>query len=203
MADRSVEVRALGADEVPTAVAVLARGMRDNPNHVAIYGGDAERRERLHGRLMAAFFATSTGQEPLCAVSDGEIVGVAGVAPAGTCRPGPRQGLRMIPALLRLGPVAAGRVAAVASAWAQRDPDEQHLHLGPVAVDRPLQGQGIGSELMAAYCRRLDEEERMGYLETDERGNVDFYRRFGFEVSAETTVLGGVPNWFMRRPAPG
>lgn len=84
------------------------------------------------------------------------------------------------------------------SAWAKHDLDEPHVHLGPLAVDAHLQGQGIGSLIMREHCRRLDDDRDVGYLETDKRSNVRFYERFGFEVISEESVLG-LPNWFMRR----
>ena len=73
------------------------------------------------------------------------------------------------------------------------------MHLGPLAVDAGLQGQGIGSILLAEHCRRLDAAGEVGYLETDREQNVAFYARQGFETVDEAQVLG-VPNWFMRRP---
>jgi ribosomal protein S18 acetylase RimI-like enzyme len=84
--------------------------------------------------------------------------------------------------------------------WSKHDPDERHWHLGPVAVDTHLQGRGIGSKLMLAFCARMDAAGEVSYLETDKALNVRFYERFGFEVMGEEEVLG-VPNWFMiRRP---
>jgi hypothetical protein len=50
----SIEVRDLRSDEVVEAVAVLARGMRNHPLHVAAYGDDPERRLHCHARLMLA-----------------------------------------------------------------------------------------------------------------------------------------------------
>ncbi|MGH3735337.1 MAG: GNAT family N-acetyltransferase [Micromonosporaceae bacterium] len=85
------------------------------------------------------------------------------------------------------------------TAWAERDLDEPHVHLGPLAVDADLQGRGIGSLILREHCRRLDQARQVGYLETDKLENVRFYQRFGYEVTAEATVIG-VPNWFMRRP---
>jgi hypothetical protein len=55
MADH-IEVRDLRPDEVPAAVGVLARGMRDNPLRVAAYGPDPERRFRCHARLLRGLF---------------------------------------------------------------------------------------------------------------------------------------------------
>jgi ribosomal protein S18 acetylase RimI-like enzyme len=199
----SIEVRDLRADEVDVAVGVLARGMRDNPLHVAAYGEAPERRLRCHARLMAGLFRHFQAQQPIAAVEDGDLVGVTGVAPPGTCQPTAVQQLRLLPTMLGLGPRTAARVASWTSAWAAHDPDEPHVHLGPLAVDAHLQGRGIGSRIMEEHCRRLDGAGDRGYLETDKAENVGFYERFGFEVVAEDEVIG-VRNWFMlRTPRPG
>jgi ribosomal protein S18 acetylase RimI-like enzyme len=195
----TIEVRDLRPDEIPSAVGVLARGMRDNPLHVAAYGTDPERRLRCHGRLMRAVLTGFPSQEPICAVRGGELVGLTGVAPPGTCQPTGGQRLRLLPTMLAFGPRTAGRVGRWVSTWAERDPDERHVHLGPLAVDAHLQGQGIGSEIMREHCRRLDAAGEVGYLETDRRENVRFYERFEYDVIGEQPVIG-VPNWFMRRP---
>jgi ribosomal protein S18 acetylase RimI-like enzyme len=194
----SIEVRDLRPEEVPQAVGVLARGMRDNPLHVAAYGDDPKRRLLCHGRLMRALFRGMSAQQPICAVRDGTVLGVTGVAPAGTCQPTAAQRLRLLPVVVSLGPRTAGRIGKWLSTWAKRDADEPHVHLGPLAVDAHLQGQGIGSRIMAEHCRRLDASSEVGYLETDKADNVRFYERFGFAVVGEEPVLG-VPNWFMRR----
>ncbi len=193
-----IQVRDLLTEEVPEAVGVLARGMRDNPLHVAAYGDDSDRRFRCHSRLMRGLFRVFSAQQPICAVREGELLGVTGVAPVETCQPTAAQRLRLAPDLLALGPRTAARVGRWISTWAERDPDEAHVHLGPVAVDVHLQGQGIGSLMMREHSRRLDGACEVGYLETDKPDNVRFYERFGFEVVGEEPVLG-VPNWFMRR----
>lgn len=193
-----VTVAELTPGDFAEAVAVLARGMRDNPMHVAAFGPDPERRERRLERLFGALFETISAQRPLCARRDASIVAVTGVAPPGACRPSPRQGLAMLPALVGGGPRSAVRAARWLRAWASRDPEEPHAHVGPLAVDRGLQGGGIGSVLLADLCRRLDGAGEVGYLETDKEENVRFYSRQNFGVVAEAEVLG-VPNWFMRR----
>ena len=121
-----LEVVDLEADDLPEAAGVPARGMRDNPMHVA-------------GRAM-----------------------------------------RWIRAL------------------GARDPEEPHVHLGPLAVDAHLQGEGIGSRLLAEHPRRLDAAGEVGYLETDKPENVVFYERHGLEVVDRADVIG-VASWFMRR----
>jgi GNAT superfamily N-acetyltransferase len=195
----TIEVRDLRPDEVPEAIGVLARGMRDNPLHIAAYGEDPEHRLRCHTRLVRGLFRAFPAQQPICAVRDDELLGLTGVAPAGTCQPTAAQRVRLLPDFVAVGPRTAARVGRWVSAWAKRDPAEAHVHLGPLAVDAHLQGQGIGSLIMGEHCRRLDETSEVGYLETDKPENVPFYERFGFEVIGEERVLD-VPNWFMRRP---
>lgn len=177
---------------------MLARGMRDNPLHVTAYGDDPERRLRCHARLVRSLFRAVPTQQPICAIRDGALLGVTGVAPAGTCQPTGMQRLRLLASLLGLDPRTAARVGRWLSSWAKHDPDEAHVHLGPLAVDAHLQGHGIGSLIMREHCRRLDVAREVGYLETDKAENVRFYQRFGFEVIGEEPVIG-VPNWFMRR----
>src|SRR5512139_95320 len=81
-----LEVDALSPSEIASAVGVLARGMRDNPNHVAIFGPDPGRRLRALERGFTAYFRVVTAQVPLCARLDGVVVGVAGELPPGRCR---------------------------------------------------------------------------------------------------------------------
>jgi ribosomal protein S18 acetylase RimI-like enzyme len=195
-----LNLRDLERSEIPAAVGVLSRGMRDNPLHVAAFGPDPERRRRNLRRMFGGLFRVLMAQPPLGAWRDGELVGVTGIAPPGTCRPGAAQQLRMLPTVLALGPRTAGRVARWLAAWSERDPDEPHSHLGPLAVDAHLQGQGIGSQILAEYTARLDAAGQLGYLETDKAENVRLYERYGFVTVEEAEVIG-VPNWFMRRAA--
>jgi ribosomal protein S18 acetylase RimI-like enzyme len=197
--DDAVGVRDLHRADIPAAVDVIARGMRDNPLHVAAYGPDPHRRQSCHAHVIRAILDVATTLDLLGVVRQGVLVGVLGAAPAGRCRPGPWQRLRLLPRIARLGPATGARILRWSGEWARHDPGEPHVHLGPVAVDAPLQGQGLGTLAMREHCRRLDESAQVGYLETDEWENVAFYRRFGYEVVGEAVVIG-TENWFMRRP---
>jgi GNAT superfamily N-acetyltransferase len=195
---RDVEVVDLPRDQIPAAVELLARGMRDNPLHVAAFGEDPEGREQRLRRFFGTLLRVMTTQTPICTHHEGKMVGVTGIAPPGTCQPTASQRIRFVPDMLAIGPRGAARVSRWLSAWAAHDPDEPHSHLGPLAVDPHLQGQGIGTQILIEYCRRLDAAGQLGYLETDRPENVPLYERHGFEVIAEQPVIG-VPNWFMRR----
>lgn len=109
--------------------------------------------------------------------------------------------LRLTPAMIRgFGFRSALRVSAWLSVWSKHDPKEPHSHLGPVGVEPAAQGQGIGQCLMELYCKELDGTGQAGYLETDRPENLSFYRRFGFEIIDEVSVLG-VINYLMWREA--
>jgi len=199
-----LEIKAIDAAEMDEAVGVMVRGMRDNPIIVAALGtGPAVRHSkllRLFG-AMAAVEVPGRDREMLAARGqDGSILGVCGMMPPGRCQPGLGRQLRLAPSLLALGPGSAGRTMKWLGSWSKHDPGERHWHLGPVAVDTHLQGRGIGSKLMLAFCARMDAAGEVAYLETDKEINVRFYERFGFEVVGEGQVLG-VRNWFMTRPA--
>ena len=196
-----LEIGAIGAAEIEEVLDVVSRGMRDNPQHVAAFGEDPETRRRRFRRLMAAAFSVKDFSHTLVARrEDGVIVGVCGMMPPGDCAPDLGQQLRLLPTLLSIGPRVAGRLMRWMGVWQRHDPGERHWHLGPLAVDAHLQGQGVGSRMMQVFCARMDAANETAYLETDKPVNVRFYERFGFEVVGEQEVLG-VTNWFMLRRA--
>jgi ribosomal protein S18 acetylase RimI-like enzyme len=192
----------LGRRDLPAAARLLGRGMRDNPiNLRAIRIASDTRRERALARFfLPALRGLSARGEVLGAFDDGALVGVCGIAPPSRCQPTVVEKLCIAPSVLfGHSPATAIRVAAWTGAWAKADPAEAHWHLGPVAVDASLRGQGIGGFMLKEFCTRMDARNELAYLETDKPENVRFYQRFGFQVTGECRVLG-VPNWFMSRP---
>jgi ribosomal protein S18 acetylase RimI-like enzyme len=194
----AVEVRDIRAGEYPAAVALLARGFRDNPLPIAIFGDDPDRRERSLKTMFSELFRVVPLQTPLVALDGETIVGVTGIAPPGSCQPTMGQIARMLPSLLSCGLGSLVRTGRWLGAWGSVDPKAVHSHLGPLAVDANLRGRGIGSHILQDYCRRLDNANLLGYLETETEDNVRLYQRFGFTVIVEQRVVG-VPNWFMQR----
>lgn len=197
-----LEIGPVNAHEIDAVVAVFSRGMRDNPIHIAVYGPDPEvRRQKIERSFGSAARVLRLDQHMLVARNgDGAIVGACGMMPPGGCRPNLQQQLRLLPLILGSGLSTALRTMRWLGAWTKADPDEPHWHVGPLAVDASLQGQGIGSRLMEVFCARMDEAGEDAYLETDKSINVTFYQRFGFEVVREQEVLG-MPNWYMLRRA--
>ena len=195
-----IVVRSLAPASMEPAARLLAGSMRDNPLHQRVFSGSAH----IEPLLTAAFIRLLQRQMRtglVLGAFDGEaLVGVAAMVPPGHCQPTLREKLAMLAILIRAGMWRnLPKIHHWLRIWAREDPEVDHWHLGPAAVERKLQGQGIGTALMTAICDALDQRRAIGYLETDKGANVRLYRRGGFEVIAEQQVLG-VPNWFMLRP---
>jgi ribosomal protein S18 acetylase RimI-like enzyme len=199
---RATTVRDLEADDLPAAIGIMTRGMRDNPLHISALGRETDVREARLNRMFTLALPMILRKGVLLGAFDGDmLVGVAGMVPPGRCQPSLAGKIALLPRMIpAIGFRAFGRVGRWIAAWGAHDLREPHWHLGPVAVDAHLQGQGIGRVLMAEYCARLDRMNAIGYLETDKPGNVVFYEKFGFETVAEAQVVG-TSNWFLRRPA--
>ena len=197
-----IRVHELNEADLLSAVGVVARGMRDNPLHIAALGNDATQRvKRLTGMFTVALPLVRSKGVVLGAFDGETLVGIAGMMAPGECQPTSMEKLALAPRIIpALGFDAAARVRSWLDQWARYDVREPHWHLGPVSVDAHLQGTGIGTRLMNEYCSRLDATHAMGYLETDKASNVTFYEKFGFETLASAAVLE-TPNWFMKRPA--
>jgi len=193
----ALDVGRITESETADAIGVLARGMRDNPIHVAALGDDPAHRVDALTQLFSGMIPMQP--EPLRARENGEIVGVSGLLIPPECMIHAFGGLPadQFPPMLDDADEQA-RLVEWMRAWGGRDPDERHFHLGPVAADAGKQGRGIGTALLEAFCTRVDQDAAVAYLETDKAENVGFYARFGFETVADADVIG-VPNWFMRR----
>jgi ribosomal protein S18 acetylase RimI-like enzyme len=195
-------IRELAEADLPAAVGIVARGMRDNPLHIAALGSDANQRiNRLTGMFSVALPLVLSKGVLLGAFDDQTLVGIAGMLAPGQCQPTLMEKLTLTPRIVPgVGFDAAVRVRNWLDQWARYDLRQPHWHLGPVSVDAHLQGTGIGTRLMNEYCSRVDATHTTGYLETDKESNVKFYEKFGFETIASAAVLE-TPNWFMRRSA--
>ena len=195
-----VLVRQLRADEIGGAAALLSRGMRDNPIHERVFGADPVHRELALLRLFTALLGQDQHKGTvLGAFSADTMVGVCALIPPGRCQPLLRERMGLVKALARDNLTNLFAALRWSSGWARHDPSAPHWHLGPVGVERDLQGKGIGSALLTAFRDLVDANHGLAYLETDKSINVPFYQRFGFEVTTESPILG-VPCWFMVRP---
>lgn len=193
-----IDVRMLDRAELRDAAGAAARALQDDPASVACYGDDPlVRLARTYGLFLELFERSVVGQYG--ALVAGCVIGVAGVLPPGTC-----VGALMAPhvgsALARPDPPLGDplRPMKLWATWAAHDLQEEHWHIGPVGVEPGFHGIGIGRAVMGALCAELDDNARVGWLETNKERNIRFYSGLGFELVTEDVALG-VPSWFMRR----
>lgn len=185
------------SEQPDATVDVLADAFVTNPLHLAVFGGERLEPNRLFFRIALENLFRATG---LVVLLDGEVCGYAHFGPSPGCLPPADQVQAAAGTLFRpLGP-AIPRVVEWFETWSRLDPEERHLHLGPIGISPRLQRGGLGSALMERYVEHLDRDRLGGYLETDRPGNVKFYERFGFEVRHEQ-VLVGTAMWTMWRPS--
>jgi ribosomal protein S18 acetylase RimI-like enzyme len=173
---------------------MLARAFMTNPLHVAVFGRDALDKNREFFRV-----GLSVMKGPkLVAMEQARIVGLIHWVASPRCQLSAIEKLRMMPTMISgFGFGSAMGVGAWLSAWTRHDPAEPHVHLGPIGVAPDVRGQRLGQKLMERYCEELARSRKIGYLETDRQENVQFYRRFGFDVVEQTTIRG-VTNYFMK-----
>lgn len=94
-----------------------------------------------------------------------------------------------------LSAVATGedleRLGVFGAATNERHPTEPHWYLSVIATDDDVRGQGLGSRLLAATLRPVDEAGLPAYLESTNPRNVRLYERHGFEVVERVTLPDG------------
>jgi ribosomal protein S18 acetylase RimI-like enzyme len=196
--ERARTIRSLERGELPNAAALLGRAMRDNPLHVRAFGADPDTREHRLERMFVVVLPRAHAHGRVLGAFDGDtLVGVCAMVAPGECHLSTSEKLCLTPLLAaRLGPAGLYRLLQWTGTWARFDPPDGHWHLGPIGVDRELQGRGIGSALLREVTNTT--RDAPAYLETDKPENVRFYQRFGFVVRAEAQALGTL-NWFMSR----
>ena len=200
------------------AAAMAARAMAPDPMSLAVFGEDGIR--RVDGLTTSfRFVLHSLKRPPLCAVSDGSVIGLCAYARPGECffqqmkarrtvgMGGlkvtfgvPSMPLNLLIPLVRLGS-AMGRLSTWTEATAAKDPPEPHQHIELVAVEPERQGRGVGTGLMERTLKDMRQFAAMPYLETNTEVDVRFYTKFDFEVLDTIDVqdvtirLMGIPNW--------
>jgi GNAT superfamily N-acetyltransferase len=199
---------ALTAEDRESAAELLTEAFFDNPAHAFIYPDPATRRERLRWLM----YANLGAQLELCR-SFGEKDEPGAIAAMGFWHaPGaPKASAEM---LARFGFLEM-RILHGADAFARMSESVAELeerrtrclsgreswYLNNMVVARAYRGRGAGSRLLR---RQLDEvvdpSGRPASLTTQRPENVVFYRRLGFEVADQDSVILGAdsfPNWIM------
>jgi hypothetical protein len=119
----AIVVRELGEADLPSAVGIVARGMRDNPLHIAALGSDTETRGHRLIRMFTAALPLIFSKGVILGAFDGAtLVGIAGMVAPGRCQPSLAEKLTLMPRMIpAVGAGAFARVARWMGAWAQHD----------------------------------------------------------------------------------
>jgi ribosomal protein S18 acetylase RimI-like enzyme len=193
-----ITISKLKESEVEEAAELMGRAFLPTPLPMAVMGGKLDKNLKKMGNGMKMMLTSGDG-DVICARDGSQVVGVMRMVKWPECQKPPISTAMLIPALIFIGG-AALRVRKFRKIWVEHDPDKPHWHIDPLCVLPERQGQGIGSKLLQYFCDRVDKENQLGYLETDQEANVRLYNRFGFEVREEGPIFG-VQNYYMWREA--
>lgn len=177
--------------DIQESANVLSSAMLNNPMHIAVFQGNGEK-ERLDIEKMFQDLLSTLPGIVFLAKEENKITGVMRMTSCAGRKSGDESQELNDENDLR------ARQAFWHSEWGNQDPREQHWHLGPIGVLPDYRGMGVGSRLMARFCKEVDRCAAKAFLETDLDENVRFYEKFGFEVVFEKTIFR-VPNRFMAR----
>lgn len=188
-------IQKYSSDLIEPAVTLLADAFITNPLHTSCFGAAALERNRLFFRIGLRHMFTGNA---VVAIADGQIHGYIHFKAFPQCLPPAEEIPLAVATLFTSLSESIPKIVQWFSRWCHLDPDRPHVHLGPLGVSPWYQGSGIGTALMNRYIDHLIKENSAGYLETDRAENVAFYKKFGFVVKGEDSVIG-VPVWYMWR----
>lgn len=192
-------VRPVGAGDVATLSACLARAFDDDPVSCYLFP-----RERTHLRRLERYFRW---QFDHVFIPRGEGWTTEDLAGASLWIPPARRMPSSVEALVQLAtvlPILGRGTAKALRLLEQLDrvhPKTPHCYLGTIGTEPARQGEGIGSSLLGVVLDRLDDEGVPAYLESSKEENLAFYARHGFVVTGEVGHFGdGTPRiWLMWR----
>jgi GNAT superfamily N-acetyltransferase len=177
-----LKISFLEKSNISEASRVLSEAMLKNPLHIAVFQGHGEK-ERIIIEKMFFELLSNLPDITFLAWMDRQIVGVMRMK---SC-----DGRKASNEHAQTDDVENldWRKSYWHNEWARHDPLDQHWHLGPVGVLPSHQEKGIGTKLLSRFCKEVDACLSPAYLETDTDRNVQFYERFGFEVTQETKTF--------------
>jgi ribosomal protein S18 acetylase RimI-like enzyme len=183
-------------------VSVLCDAFHDYPVMRFVLGSAADYDRRLT-TLIGVFVGDPVPGEAYLGVRDdtGRLAGAAVMNPSdredtpGT--PGPREELGWA----ELGNDARERHQAYVTARQRFSPPTAHHELNMIGVRGACAGTGLGRRLLDGVraVAEADPASAGVLLATERRENVEWYRRFGYQVIGNATVAGQFETWVMFR----
>jgi ribosomal protein S18 acetylase RimI-like enzyme len=179
-------VRLLGLPDVRAAGALLAASHAGYPAFRVLFPDPRTRRCVLVPFQTGAVRDTVRYGRVFGAFADGKLVAVAVWQPPGRFPLSAARKARMTPALLRTAvaaPLRYPRFARTGTSLERAFPAEPAWYLQTLGVHPDAQRQGAGRALLAAGLALVDAECARCYLTTSDPANVEYYRRYGFELT--------------------
>ncbi len=166
-----------------------------------IFPDERMRRLRLPKLFAATLRGTSLRHEGTeVVVSGASLQGCAIWVPPGEWR---SVGWRQFASATQFIWALRSRLGVAGNAYAKlidAHPHQPHWYLSGIGTDPPVQGTGVGSDLMRSRLARCDAAGLPAYLESSKESNVPFYRSHGFAVTRELRIPQGGPTlWLMWR----
>jgi GNAT superfamily N-acetyltransferase len=193
-----VTIREALASDIEPSVDALMAGFSSDPVLVWLVPDDRTRRRFLRGLFSATFEDSHRSGELRVAEDDGEVCGVAVWYPPGGVRN--PTGPAMNDALAALDDGDLDRLRALGEATKDHAPSEPHFYLWLMAVAPEKRGAGIGGAFLTSVLDICDESQTFAFLEATRPENRRLYERYGFEVTGEIRLPGGLAKWPMTRP---
>ena len=202
------DVSPISADQVPSAARALAGAFAQAPRFRFLLPNDAGRPAKLRwywGATIRASIITGAVVHVARRESSGDVGAVAIWEPPGS---GERDALTLVrsglwAAPIRLGLPAYLRRRALGRMLNALEPPHPCWYLDTIGTEPSEQRTGLGTALLDLMIGRIDEEALPAFLDTSVPDNLGYYERFGFRVTAESTLPNGIPLWGMtRQPCP-
>ncbi len=201
-----LRVEPLSTNEAAVAGAVLSASHHNYPAFRVEFPDPRVRHRVLLPFQIAAARDGAVYGSLLGAYLDNDLLGVALWQPPGRFPLSALRKARMTPALLRVV-LAAPRTfplfARSGAALEQAFPEEPVWYLQALGIHPNAQRRGVGGALLAAGLAIVDADHVACHLHTSEKANVEYYKRWGFELTQPGFPAGpGGPTYYgMTRPA--
>jgi ribosomal protein S18 acetylase RimI-like enzyme len=194
-------VRSFTRADLAATVATMTRAFFDDPVMSWIFPDEQMRRRQLPRFFTVTMRETCLRQPGTeIVVAGADVLGGAIWLPPGAWRPSLWRQVSTLPSVAWALRSRLGAASATYGAILRQHPERPHWYLSGIGTDPPVQGTGVGTELMRSRLIRCDAAGLPAYLESSKETNVPFYQRHGFRVTSELTIPDGGPTlWLMWR----
>jgi GNAT superfamily N-acetyltransferase len=197
-----VNVRRATDADIPRLAGALARAFLDDP--VAEWSCRPDRlRPKMLERFQTIRLRQLLGHDEVWTTDT--LACAALWAPPKRWKSTPREDLaigRVLahPRLMWRMPLIASGFAGMEKAHPHSPP---HWYLAVLGTEPNMQGQGLGSAVLAPVLEQCDRDGVAAYLESSKESNISFYARHGFRLTGEVKLPRGPKLWPMwRDPRP-